>query len=105
MMESTSGLPFPGAYNKGMNLQRIVKKLAKTGRVWVDGEQKALVLLDEEGIYSFRPNTTSRTLLLKFKYFVEELSGEKMPAGILGLQFVLSTLVTEGVGSLPHAPR
>jgi hypothetical protein len=88
-----------------MNLQRIVKKLAKTGRVWVDWEQKALVLLDEEGIYSFRPNTTNRTLLLKFKSFVEVLSGEKLPTGVLGLQFVLSTLVTEGVGSLPHAPR
>jgi hypothetical protein len=88
-----------------MNLQRIVKKLAKTGQVWVDWDQKALVLLDEEGIYSFRPNTTNRKLLLKFKSSVEALTGEKLPAGILGLQFVLSTLVTESVGSLPHAPR
>ena len=88
MMETISRFPIPGAYNVGMNLQRIVKRLAKTGQVWVDWDQKALVLLDEEGIYSFRPNTTNRKLLLKFKSSVEEITGEQLPAGILGLQFV-----------------
>ena len=88
-----------------MKLQTIVRKLAESGQVWVDWDQKALILLDEEGIYSFRLNGTGRGLLLKFKSAVEGLTGEELPSGLLGLKYVLSALITESIGSLPPAPK
>lgn len=92
------------SYNGGMRLNVLIQKLAESGCAWVDTELRALVLLDAEGIYTLRPNRVSRRLLLTFKEIVERLTGEKLPAGILGLHFILATLVAESVGSIPNAP-
>ena len=91
-------------YNSGMRLNVLIQKLAESGCVWVDTELRALVLLAPDGVYTFRPNKVSRRLLAKFKSNVERLTGEKLPAGVLGLHFILSTLVAESMGSIPNAP-
>ncbi len=88
-----------------MKIQRLVRKLAESGRVWIDWEQKALVLLDDEGIYSFRFQTRDQELLAKFKTSVEFLTGEKLPSNPAELRQLLKELIAQSFGSLPHAPR
>lgn len=88
-----------------MKIQRLLRKLAESGRVWIDWEQKSLVFLDDEGIYSFHLQTTDPELLLKFKSSVEYLTGEKLPSNMAELRRLLGELITQSFGSLPHAPR
>ena len=88
-----------------MRIQRLLRKLAESGRVWIDWEQKALVLLDDEGIYSFRLQTNDPELLFKFKTSVEEITGERLPSSLGELRQLLADLIAQSFGSLPHAPR
>jgi hypothetical protein len=84
-----------------MCIPELTDRLAASGRAWVDRREHALVVLENDGVAVFRSDRADRLTLCRFKRAVETLTRTQLPAGILGLRFLLAVLVAERAG-LPH---
>ena len=91
----------PSCYNGAMCIPELADRLAASGRAWVDRREHALVLLQADGVTAFRPDRADRRTLLEFKRTLETLTRAQLPAGLVGLRFLLAALVAERTG-LPH---
>ncbi len=84
-----------------MCIPELTDRLAASGRAWVDRRERALVLLQADGVTTFRADRADRRTLLEFKRALETLTRAQLPAGLVGLRFLLAALVAERAG-LPH---